>query len=114
MKSIVISFRVKPNQLARVLDGIWKQNPCFEPEKMSKIGKKAFEQGANFLIQGLAYEPSDRAKQTLTNLSQQINWNNNDNTNEKPKEKTTEELMKEQIEKDADAYFNKKDYGEII
>lgn len=75
-KTIIITFRATPWQLAKALEGLRNYDKGFQPESLALLGKRTFEHGVNYLTQALAFEPSQAALDTITGMTTQAGQRN--------------------------------------
>ena len=75
-KSIIISFRVKPQVLAHGLEGLLQYDPNIECDKLSKIGKALFRHGLNTVTANLPRNyVSNDTRELLEAISDRIKIN---------------------------------------
>lgn len=73
MKTIAISIRLSPKQIALALDALRAYNKAFYPESISHIVKETYNHGLATLTGMLStYEPSEKSLNEISRLSKQV------------------------------------------
>ena len=70
-RSITISLRVKPEHLAKALDGLEQYDKSFLPESLASIVRQTFFHGINYLSVALPIEASEKSLAVIAAMTKQ-------------------------------------------